>query len=111
MSIIEVTTEDKTQAEKVTRIKGSMVKLASGIYRQTVMLHTRLFNQLWKNPKASPQEILDEYGTEAAQLFSFSSQLQAMALGINPAYEPLVSPYEFTINSDGTVTVGDKIKT
>ena len=110
MPIIDVEKKDKTQAEIVTQVKGRMVKLASGLYAQTVSQHTRLFQQLWKSPKVTPQEILDEYGTDAAQLFAFSAQLQALALGINPDYEPLVSPYEYIINPDGTVTVGEKIE-
>jgi len=110
MPIIEVEKNDRTQAENVTLVKGFMVKLASGLYHQTVSQHARLFQQFWENRKVSPQEILDEYGTDAAQLFAYSSQLQALAKGINPDYEPLVPPYAFTINRDGTVTVGEKIE-
>lgn len=43
---------------------------------------------LWNNPKATPQEILDEYGSDAAALFSFSSQIQTMATAIDAGFHP-----------------------
>jgi hypothetical protein len=111
MGIIEITNESEVQQDKAVLVKKRIVDMSTNMFKRMKQEHARIFNMLWNNPKASPQEILDEYGTDAAELFSFSLQIQTMAKAIDPTYVRLVSPYEYTINPDGTVTIGDKIKT
>jgi len=111
MSIITIANENETQQDIAAGVKDRIVANSTGMFRRMKQEHARIFNLLWNNPKATPQEILDQYGTDAAELFSFSLQIQTMAKAIDPGYVPLVSPYEYTINRDGTITVGDKIKT
>jgi hypothetical protein len=111
MSIIEIVNESETQQDVAVVVKKRIVDMSTAMFRRMKQEHARIFNMLWNNPKATPQEILDQYGVDAAALFSFSSEIQTMAKAIDPGYVPLVSPYEYTINPDGTITVGDKIKT
>lgn len=111
MSIITIENENETPQDIVASVKDRIVGMSTAMFRRMKSEHARIFNLLWNNPKATPQEILDEYGTDAAALFSFSAEIQTMATAIDPGYVRLVSPYEFTINGDGTVTVGEKIKT
>jgi len=111
MSIIIIENASEMQQDIVAEAKNRIVAMSTAMFRRMKQEHARIFNMLWNNPKATPQEILDEYGTDAASLFSFSLQIQTMAKAIDPGYVPLVSPYEYTINRDGTITVGDKIKT
>ncbi len=69
------------------------------------------FNLVWDNPEGlTPQEILDGFGTDAGELFIFSAQMQTLLLTVNPDYEFLTPPYNYVINPDGTVTVGEKIE-
>ena len=63
------------------------------------------FACLWNNPNATPQEILDVYWVNAAQLFITSRDIAIFINSLDPTWEPPVSPNEFTINPDGTVTV------
>lgn len=65
------------------------------------------FNCLWHNPNATPQEILDVYGSNAAQLFLVSRDTALFIKSVDPTYEPPVLPKEFTINPDGTVTINN----
>ena len=61
---------------------------------------------IWNNARGlTAQQLFDDYGTAAADLFTFSSSIQAMLAQADPNYTPLVPPYPYTINPDGTVTV------
>ena len=65
---------------------------------------------IWNNGNGvSPQEVLDEMGTDAAELFTFSTSIQGMLYEADNTYISITPPYEYTINEDGTVTVGDYI--
>ena len=110
MSIITIANENETQQDRVASVKDRIVANSTGMFRRMKQEHARIFNLLWNNPKATPQEILDEYGTDAAALFSFSSQIQTMATAIDSGFVALVPPYNYTVNGDGTVTVGDLIE-
>lgn len=75
---------------------------------QVLMLeraHSATFNMIW-NGNLSPQEIMDDFGTEAFKLFRDSAALQTLFAAVIDGYVPLVPPYEFTINQAGTVTIG-----
>ena len=110
MSIITIANENETQQDIVASVKNRIVGMSTSMFRRMKQEHARIFNLLWNNSKATPQEILNEYGVDAAELFSFSLQIQTMATSIDPSYVALVPPYKFTINGDGNVTVGDKIE-
>lgn len=79
-------------------------------YLQSAMLtaHQQIYQTVWSNPNATPQEILDEIGTDAADLFIAGSKLVDIVLTQNPAalteeqYLPKQAP---TLNPDGTVTL------
>ena len=67
------------------------------------------FLLLWYNDKSTPQDILDQFGTNALELFKMHQSIRAFIRTLDPTYIGLVPPYNFTINQDGTVTVGSKI--
>jgi len=110
MSIIEILNESETQQDVAVVVKKRIVATSTAMFRRMQHEHARIFNMLWNNPKATPQEILDQYGEEAGALFAFSSQIQAMATAIDSGFVALVPPYNYTINPDGTVAVGEKIE-
>lgn len=94
----EVVQEVKNISQQNARLKEVMKNM-----------HASIFNQIWNNPNATPQEIIDGFGADAIQLFIFSSGIQQMLAGAEADYEPLVPPYEHTISQEGVITVGDKI--
>lgn len=69
--------------------------------------HRRNFNAIWFNDRFSPQEIIDSFGTDVKDLFIASKATQDYIKAFNPEYEYLIPPRAFTINEDGTVTIGE----
>ena len=108
MSIInpkEIVIDDALRLAQVeNRIRNANAEL----YNTIIQRHNALWNMIWNNRLGfTPQQIFDQFGTEASELFVFSGQMQTMLVSINSEYVPLVPPYNYTINADGTVTVGD----
>jgi hypothetical protein len=77
------------------------------LYKLIESLHTQSFNFIWKNPKFTPKQIIEGYGTDAAALFKNSSDIQTILATTNPAYQPLSIPagYTVTFNEDGSAIV------
>ncbi len=78
----------------------------NNVFKQNMTTFEQISEFIWKNRQYTPQQVLDGYGTDAADLFKLSAAFNAMI----EAYtgEPLsVVPegYSYTINEDGTVTV------
>lgn len=63
------------------------------------------FNTLWHNPNATPQEILDIYGTSAVQLFVVYRKTIDLIKEIEPNYQEKNLPVAFEIKPDGTVKI------
>ena len=64
------------------------------------------FNLFWNNPSATPQQICDKLGTSAASAFDTSNKVFTLIISLQPSYTPPTAPLAFTINDDGTVTIG-----
>lgn len=68
--------------------------------------YIKAFNVVWHNSKGrTAQQILDGYGTNAANLFVESEYLKAVILRYDPDWVAPQPTNEVTINNDGTVTV------
>lgn len=67
------------------------------------------FDRIWNNPSFTPQELIAGFGTDAAELFVKSVTNEMCIKQINPSWKMMSSPYEVTLNQDGTVTVGECI--
>ena len=106
MGIFEVnkTTEDIKKAELIRCAeyrKGAVDALKSAIIVS--------FNDFWNNRILTPQEICDANGTDAALLFSLLSDLnEFIKTKLDPSFKLPDIPYEYTINADGTVVIGDR---
>ena len=91
-------------------------KIAS---RRLIMMTKNSFNQMansfnegarvfWQNPRgASPQDIADELGTDAAEVFTLHYKLGQLIAEVKPEAiaEGVALVGNFTMNEDGTVTV------
>jgi hypothetical protein len=95
----------RTDEEKLRDIKRHIASSAFMI-QQINMQHLTAFNNIWNNPDFTPQQVLDSFGTDAARLFSDSSATQTFLAAVLDGYEPLTPTAAYTINNDGTVTVG-----
>jgi len=80
--------------------------------QHTFGMMTHAFNEgsrkFWSNPDgATPQQIADELGTDAAEVFQLHSKLGTLLAEVDPTSvtEGLSIVGNFTMNEDGTVTV------
>jgi hypothetical protein len=69
------------------------------------------YNLIWKNPKATPQEVIAALGTNAAAIFglanlNISTVSSAATLGgaAAPAIPSIPAGWTLTPNSDGSIT-------
>jgi hypothetical protein len=72
-----------------------------------------MYNKLWgsqESPKemSECQAILDLFGNDAYQIFDFHGKWQTFIASIDSTYVPILPPYDYTINEDGTVTLSEK---
>jgi hypothetical protein len=96
------------KAAEITRIVEN-IKLSSNATSK-VMLQTykNNFTAIWKNLRITPQEIFDAFGTDARELFIAASGIASVINAIKPNTITEPVPYEYTINEDGTVKIGEK---
>jgi len=63
------------------------------------------FKKLWNNENATPQDILAVFGANAVKLFIASKATADFIKSLDPAYQAPITPREFKINQDGSVTI------
>lgn len=69
--------------------------------------HKRGMALVWEVEGATgPQQVFDQFGADAAELFVHGGALVHFIQYLDPTFTPLAIPFEFTVNGDGTVTVG-----
>jgi hypothetical protein len=100
---------EKTQEE----IKRDEIRRCAEYRKGALEAHTSAyevaFHEFWNNSIVTPQEQCDALGTNAMQFFITSQTTATYIKTLNPGWTPPEVPYEFTINADGTVLIGDKI--
>jgi hypothetical protein len=100
----------KTEAEKrFEQIMEATPKIVKGEKNRCVAM----FNLLWGSeseplPIETCQEIIDMFGNEAYQVFQIHQTWQEFIKTVDTEYVKLVSPYDVTVNADGTVTLSEK---
>lgn len=67
------------------------------------------FNDFWNNELVTPQEHCDALWNSAYELFQTSALTAEYLTKLNPDFIIPPVPYEYTINQDWTVTIGEKI--
>ena len=66
---------------------------------------------VWKNPRATPDQIMAELGIDAVKSFELSNDLVtffnkwASEAGIDPIVKVVPDGWSYVLNQDGTVTV------
>lgn len=101
---IEKTPEELAKEAVIAFSKESQSVLDNYKYN-----YQRLFNMIW-NTKVHPQDFFDCMGTNAVKVFQAAQETVTYIKKFDPAYTPEAAPYEYVINQDGTVTVGDKLE-
>jgi len=67
------------------------------------------FNNVWRNPKATPQDIFNTFGVNAVRLFIVAGATIQFIKTLDPEWQEPTPPYQYTIKQDGTVEVGELI--
>jgi hypothetical protein len=62
-------------------------------------------NKLINKSPEEAQDFFDEFGVKAVLAFELHAKLQDLIYMTDNSWVPLVPPYEYTKNEDGTVTI------
>jgi hypothetical protein len=92
------------QLDVVTKIRNQLRNSEMILIQQS----NNLMNLVWKNPVLTPQQVCDALGVNAGALIDIGQKTAAYIASIDPAaLSRMAQPsFAFTVNSDGTVTVG-----
>jgi len=73
------------------------------------------FAQMWKKrdqrgqlvnkTKEEAQAVLNDFGVDAAKAFQAHAKLQEIIALVDPSWVPLIPPYAYVVNNDGSVTL------
>ena len=103
MSLITPAVENKAKA-----IATQVDQSRSFVLNQLIRTTKETFKRVWKNSEATPQEILNEFGTNAAIIFHDHAAAVQFVLTVDPTAlspEDYTPPLKYTINTDGSVTI------
>jgi acyl-CoA synthetase (AMP-forming)/AMP-acid ligase II len=87
------------------RAKTQITESLNAGIREICVRFDSLFTAVWRDPRLTPQQVFDVFGSDAASLFVFAAAIQQAVNTIAPEALPQVPLAEFAINADGTVTV------
>lgn len=113
MPIIDPTINQPTEPtleQKKERVSRRIKQRSTETLFGLIGTYEELKNAVWNNPQGlTPQQVFDSLGTDASQLFSLSTVLVQTVNTVQPNTLVDSHPYNYTINEDGTVTVGEII--
>src|SRR5579871_4859836 len=84
---------------------AQLKRLANDQLGQLLNVLTLGFAALWRNRRATPDEILAALGTDAAEVFGAFAATETLAKQLKPGLTLPAAPRAFTVNADGTVTL------
>lgn len=67
--------------------------------------HSAVFNLIWNNSNATPEQIFVALGNNAGNLVIAFQKVSNLIKSLDPTYIILEAPKKFTINKDGSVTI------
>lgn len=104
MSILNSFEQESNPLERVSK---NLKSQAFNSFKQMILTYEDGLRRFWKNPRFTPQEISDELGNTAGELFRLHGLLYQTIKTANPdaVLTEVSSLGAFTINEDGTVTV------
>lgn len=102
--------QELTLEQKKERTKIRIARKSYETFQGLVGTYVELKQTVWENPQGlTPQQVFDALGTNGGELFSLSTLLVTTVNTVIPGTLTDTHPYEFTINPDGTVTVGNPV--
>jgi hypothetical protein len=101
-------TIEKTKEELAKEAVSVFSKESQDVLDNYKYNYQRLFSMIW-NTSVHPQDFFDVLGSQAVSIFQTAQEVVTHIMKLDPSYTPPSAPYEFNINEDGTVTIGEKI--
>lgn len=99
-------TIEKTQEEIKKDIANEFVNYLNNVVTGTDNRMKGLAGKFWENPAI----ISEALGTQVGKLFTLLGSLETLLAQYDETFVPFAVPYEYTINADGSVTIGNKIE-
>lgn len=97
--------KEKTQEEINADIVHEFVDYLNNVVKGTENRIQALFSKFWENAEV----IAPALGTDAGKLFTLLGSLEALLEAYDDTYKKCAVPREYTMNEDGSVTIGDLI--
>jgi hypothetical protein len=91
---------DKSQAEITKERIITNADNALNVLKISIKIGLK---DVWENPNATPEEIIESFGKEGQKLFNFYDEVQKLIKTIEPDYEILEHPQEVSFNKEGKV--------
>lgn len=92
-------------------LRAAVLSDAREGYRRLCQIQKQGIKRIWNHPRLTPQQAVDALGIDAARIFQAHgalTQVIAAVAALDEVEPDLQLPtHEFTINPDGTVTVGE----
>lgn len=96
---------------EASRLRSLLLSDAKEGYRLLCRLQKQGIERVWHHPRLSPQEAVDALGGDAARVFQAHGALThaITAIAALDGSEPdiLLPTFSFTVNQDGTITIGE----
>lgn len=108
MALIQTQKAQMTKEEKQIELKRIIQTRMTSQYWQLSNTLKMVMNDIYSNKELTPQDVVDAFGTEAAELFKISDLIIKVLNEAVPGSAAISAPYNFEIKEDGTVIIGDK---
>lgn len=107
MSLINpsVQAPELSVAELQVQLKARTANQMTVTFKNLVATFNELFKGIWENPSLAPQQALDAFGGDAAELFKIAEAFQVAINVAVPQSLDLAPPVALTFNDDGTVLI------
>ena len=104
------TEQPKTKEDYIREVRSGLVKTNQSAFKRVALAIQAGVDAIYNNSNYTPQEFLDSYGTEAAELYAATEAAATMLMTIDPSYQmPVTGHTPAVINEDSTVTAGELI--
>jgi len=97
---------EKTPEELAKEQVNDFVSNLNLVVNEVETAIQKVTKKFWDNPVV----LAEGLGKDTGKLFTLLSSLETLLAQYDENYEKFVVPYEFTVNKDGSVTIGDKIE-
>lgn len=107
MGILDNSINNNQQINQSKVAARQLIMQARNLYNQLVNTFNNGAKTFWTNPRATPEEIAMELGTDAAELFKLHGKIGSLLseIDLSAIVDGLNVVGEFEYNEDGTIKI------